>query len=221
MVLGFLRPADQQSAVAVEPGVACLDDPATGAPSRGGSFELELVAAATDVRCVAAAGSEFVDPRVGVAAVETETLRTARLTARAVGSEPSRASGLGALSRGGWRRHAPARSGPLPPRREANVSPPFCSISRIRAGRLAAERRLPGRPVARQPSPVDPDLLVVVEQALPPDLVEHTGLLPLLKAAVRRRGAADPGRVQRVPLHPRAQHEQDRVHRGTIGTRGR
>jgi hypothetical protein len=74
VVLGFFRPADQECAVAVEPGVAGFDDPA-GAPSRSGSFELELVGAATDVGAVAAAGSEVVDPRVGVAAVQAEGLR--------------------------------------------------------------------------------------------------------------------------------------------------
>jgi hypothetical protein len=75
VVLGFLRPADQEGAVAVEPGVAGLDDPAAGAPSRSGSFQLELVGAAADVGGVAAAGGELVDPGVGVAAVETEALR--------------------------------------------------------------------------------------------------------------------------------------------------
>jgi hypothetical protein len=43
VVLGFLRPADQQGAVAVEPGVAGLDDPTPRSPSRPGSFELKLV----------------------------------------------------------------------------------------------------------------------------------------------------------------------------------
>ena len=75
VVLGFLRPADQEGAVAVEPGVAGLDDPPAGLPSRCGSFELDLLAATTDVGCVAAALRELVDPRVGVAAVETEALR--------------------------------------------------------------------------------------------------------------------------------------------------
>jgi hypothetical protein len=75
VVLGFLRPADQECAVAVEPGVASLDDPAAGAPFRRASFELQLVAATADVGGVAAAGCELVDPRVGVAAVETQTLR--------------------------------------------------------------------------------------------------------------------------------------------------
>jgi hypothetical protein len=75
VVLGFLRPADQERAVAVEPGVAGFDDPASCAPSRSGSFELELVGAAADVGGVTAAGGEVVDPEVGVAAVQAEALR--------------------------------------------------------------------------------------------------------------------------------------------------
>ena len=76
VVLGFLRPADQKRAVAVEPGVAGLDDPAAGAPSRSGAFLLELVDAAADVSRVPASGRKLSDPRVGVAAVETETVWT-------------------------------------------------------------------------------------------------------------------------------------------------
>jgi hypothetical protein len=34
---------------------------------------------------------------------------------------------------------------------------------------------------------------------------------------MRRRGRTDPGRVQRVPLHPRPQHQQNRVHRVPVG----
>ena len=75
VVLGFLRPADQEGAVAVEPGVAGFDNPAAGAPSRDGSFERELVGAAADVGGVAAAGGELLDPGVGVAAVQTQGLR--------------------------------------------------------------------------------------------------------------------------------------------------
>jgi hypothetical protein len=75
VVVGFLRPADQEGAVAVEPGVAGLDDPATGAPSRRGALQLKFVAAAPDVGGVAASRGELVDPGVGVAAVETQTLR--------------------------------------------------------------------------------------------------------------------------------------------------
>jgi hypothetical protein len=75
VVLGFLRPADQERTVAVEPGVASLDDPAAGAPSRRVALQLELVSASTDLRVVAASGCELVDPGVGVAAVEAQTLR--------------------------------------------------------------------------------------------------------------------------------------------------
>lgn len=75
VVLGFLRPTDQEAAVAVEPGMAGLDDPPASAPSGGCSFELELLAAAADVGRVAAAGREVTDPGVAVASVETETLR--------------------------------------------------------------------------------------------------------------------------------------------------
>ena len=74
VVLGFLRPADQERTVAVEPGVASLDDPATGTPVRRRPFELELVGAAADVRGVVALGDHRVDgPLVG--AVEAEALR--------------------------------------------------------------------------------------------------------------------------------------------------
>jgi hypothetical protein len=75
VVLGFLRPADQEGAVAVQPGVAGLDDPTPGAPSRCRSFQPELVAAATDVGVVAAAGRELVDPGVGVATVQAQAMR--------------------------------------------------------------------------------------------------------------------------------------------------
>jgi len=78
VVLGFLRPADQEGAVAVEPGVAGLDDPAAGAPPWCGSSELELVGATTDVGGVAATGREVVDPRIGIATVETQGLRILR-----------------------------------------------------------------------------------------------------------------------------------------------
>jgi hypothetical protein len=75
VVLGLLRPADQERPVAVEPGVAGLDDPAARLPSRCGSFELDLLATATNVGCVAASVRELVDPGVAVAAVEAEALR--------------------------------------------------------------------------------------------------------------------------------------------------
>ena len=75
VVLGFLRPADQEGAVAVEPGVAGLDDPAAGTPSWPGAFEFELVGAGADVRAIAATRDKLVDPGVAVAAVQAEALR--------------------------------------------------------------------------------------------------------------------------------------------------
>ena len=69
VVLGFLRPADQERAVAVKPGVAGLNDPTAGAPSRSSAFLLEFVDAAADVGCVAATLRELIDPRVAIAAV--------------------------------------------------------------------------------------------------------------------------------------------------------
>jgi hypothetical protein len=94
---------------------------------------------------------------------------------------------------------------------------PFCSIGGIRPCLVAAQRCLPERAVHRQPLPCDPDLAVVGQQPAPPELQEQPRLGPLAEAAVGGRATADPGRVERVPLHPRPQHEQDRVHRIAVG----
>src|SRR5665811_1742807 len=59
VVLGFLRPADEQGAVAVQPGVAGFDDPAPGAPAGGPELELDLLAAAADVRCEPVPGEQL------------------------------------------------------------------------------------------------------------------------------------------------------------------
>lgn len=75
VVLGFLRPADQERAVSVEPGVTGLDYPAASVPVRPAALQLDFVAAAADVRLEAASGGEFTDPGVGVAAVEAQPLR--------------------------------------------------------------------------------------------------------------------------------------------------
>ena len=80
----------------------------------------------------------------------------------------------------------------------------------------APQGRLGDRAVSRQPRPVDPHQLVIREQPLPPNLIEHAGPAPLLQPPVRRTRRTDPGRVQRVPLHPRPQHHQDRLHRVTV-----
>jgi hypothetical protein len=50
VVLGFLRPADEDAAVAVEPGMARFDDPAAGLPVGVAGLEVDLFAAGADVR---------------------------------------------------------------------------------------------------------------------------------------------------------------------------
>jgi len=75
VVLFFLRPADQERPVAVEPGVAGLHDPAAGAPARGVQLVLDLVSAGADVRCELALIHQLAHERVVVAAVEAQSLR--------------------------------------------------------------------------------------------------------------------------------------------------
>jgi hypothetical protein len=78
VVLGFLRPADEQRPVAVEPGVAGLDDPATRPPARGAQLERDLLATGADVRREAALAAELMHPGIVVAAVEAQPLRLLR-----------------------------------------------------------------------------------------------------------------------------------------------
>src|SRR3990170_1890265 len=75
VVLVFLRPADQERPVAVQPRVAGLDDPAAGAPAGGAQLALDLFAARADVRREPASGDELAHAVVVVAAVEAQTLR--------------------------------------------------------------------------------------------------------------------------------------------------
>ena len=63
-----------------------------------------------------------------------------RAWARAARSGSSRASARAGSDHGGWRRRAPARSGPLRPRREPNASPPFRPVPGVRAGLRPTER---------------------------------------------------------------------------------
>ncbi len=61
MVLVLLGPANEQAAVAVEPRVTGLDDPAAGAPFGVLPSSLDLLAAAADVRLEALADGELAD----------------------------------------------------------------------------------------------------------------------------------------------------------------
>ena len=75
MVFGFLAPADEEAAEAVEPGVGALDDPAAGAKAGLPFDRLRLLAAAADVRGERELVGEGVDLLVVVGAVEAEPLR--------------------------------------------------------------------------------------------------------------------------------------------------
>lgn len=76
MVLGLLRPADQQTAIAVEPRVGALHDPAAGAVVGLASDCLGLLAARADVSREAELLDQLAHDRVVVALVETERLRS-------------------------------------------------------------------------------------------------------------------------------------------------
>ena len=78
VVLGFLRPADQEGAVAVEPGVAGFDDPAARSPAGHVSFQPQFFTARTDVRAVVAGDNELADAPEVVASVEAQPLRAPR-----------------------------------------------------------------------------------------------------------------------------------------------
>ena len=71
----FLRPADQERSVAVEPGVAGFDDPAACAPARGAELFLDLFAASADVRRELVCADELAHDRVVEGAVEAQPLR--------------------------------------------------------------------------------------------------------------------------------------------------
>jgi len=72
VVLSLLGPADKQRAVAVQPGVAGLHNPASGAPAGRLRLEPDLLAAGPDVWRVAVPDRNFLDRRRVVAAVQTQ-----------------------------------------------------------------------------------------------------------------------------------------------------
>ena len=84
VVLVLLRPADQDPAVAVEPAVARLDDPASGAPAGGADLVSDLLAAGSDVRGELVVVGELADVGVVVGPVEAQALRGFRGRPRAL-----------------------------------------------------------------------------------------------------------------------------------------
>jgi len=78
VVLVFLRPADKDRAVAVQPRVARFDDPAACLPVGVADLEVDLFAAGADVRRELIVDDELVALAVVVGLVEAEALRRFR-----------------------------------------------------------------------------------------------------------------------------------------------
>ena len=74
MVVVLFRPADQQRAVAVHPGVAGFDDPAPGTPAGSVGLEADLFAAAADVGREAVLEGEVAHRGRVIAAVQAQSL---------------------------------------------------------------------------------------------------------------------------------------------------
>ena len=75
MVLGFLRPADEERPVAVEPGVGAFDDPAAGAEAGFLLDRFGFFAAAADVGGEAELREQLAHLAVVVGLVEADSLR--------------------------------------------------------------------------------------------------------------------------------------------------
>lgn len=74
MVLVLLGPADEDAAVAVQPGVAGLNDPSPGFPVGVVGLEVDLLTASADVRDEALSEPELTDVGVVIAAVQAQPL---------------------------------------------------------------------------------------------------------------------------------------------------
>jgi hypothetical protein len=74
VVLWLLGPADEDSAVAVQPGVTRLGDPPPGLEAGVTGFEIDLFSASADVWLEALGEHQFADVGVVVAAVKTQPL---------------------------------------------------------------------------------------------------------------------------------------------------
>jgi hypothetical protein len=75
VVLLLLGPADEDRAVAVQPGVACLGDPAAGLPVGVAGFEVDFLSTGADVRLKPLLEHERADVGVVIAAVKADALR--------------------------------------------------------------------------------------------------------------------------------------------------
>ncbi len=74
MVLVLLGPADEDAAIAVQPGVGGLNDPASGAPARRVDLLSDLLAACTDVRAEVILADQLTDLDVVICLVQADAL---------------------------------------------------------------------------------------------------------------------------------------------------
>jgi hypothetical protein len=79
-----------------------------------------------------------------------------------------------------------------------------------------SQRSFGHRTIQGQPAPVDLVQRLQRQQPHAPELLEHSGLRPLLKAPVRRAARADARRIERIPLRPGAQHKDNGIHRRAV-----
>jgi hypothetical protein len=75
VVLVLLGPADEDAAVAIQPGVASLDHPATGTPAGDANLFGDLLATSTDVRRQLVGGDQLADLGVVICLVQADALR--------------------------------------------------------------------------------------------------------------------------------------------------
>lgn len=75
MVLVLLGPADEYPAVAIQPGVAGLDDPAACFPLGVAGLQLDLLAACADVRREPVVANQLTDFSVVICPVQADALR--------------------------------------------------------------------------------------------------------------------------------------------------
>lgn len=77
MVLVLLGPADEDAAVAIQPGVSGLDDPAAGAPPGSANLFGKLLPACADVRGELVLGDQVANFGVVICLVQADPLRLA------------------------------------------------------------------------------------------------------------------------------------------------
>ena len=139
----------------------------------------DLLFAGTDVWRQLILGDQVAGLAVVAGFIQTDAPRRLGRRLGSLDGDLSQACPLAAGGRSGWRRRGRARSGPRRLRQAPGVSPLFSSISGVRASLRPPERRLGHGPIASQPGPVDAHHLIIFQQPLAPELMEHARPFPL------------------------------------------